>query len=540
MQAEGLVLEILRFSQPLLFHHFCDLTNVIGSELITQSPKMQGIPLVRRLAARIDTRALLTGAALFALFSALFAFVQFGTSALADNDGFYHLRMAALIRQYGLRVPFPWLPLSILNQNSYYDHHLLYHVYLSLFVGSSDQAMIVAAKWASIFMPAAAFVAIWWLLRGQRVRYAAIWALGLFAVSEAFLYRMSMPRAQAASLLVLALGLHWLLQRKFVWLIPLGFLYVWLYNAFPLLGVMAVVYGVAAYLTERRIEWKAVIYPCAGIALGLIINPYFPQNVAFIVNHLVPKIGELGVSVGNEWYPYDTWVLIENSGFALAAFLIGVFALVWRGQKFNRVSLTTFALAVFFGLLTFKSRRFIEYFPAFALIFAALSVSPLLERATAPDRIKRLIPISLLAILIAPLLITLAYARSAMADQSKPAETNAAASYWLAQHAAPGELIFQTDWDDFPRLFFYNPANIYTIGLDPTYMQMYDPALYDDWVKITQGRVEQPSAQIRSRFGGDYVITDLQHTDFLNQAKNDPGLKEVFRDEYAVVFEVIR
>ncbi len=229
--------------------------------------------------------------------------------------------MAALIRQYGLRVPFTWLPLSILNQDAFYDHHLLYHVYLSLFAGGSDQAMLVAAKWASVFMPAAAFVAIWWLLRGQQVRYAAIWALGLFAVSEAFLYRMSMPRAQAASLLVLALGLHWLLQRKFVWLIPLGFLYVWLYNAFPLLIVIAVVYAVAAFLTERRIEWKAVIYPGVGIALGLIINPYFPQNITFIVNHLAPKIGELGVSVGNEWYPYDTWVLIENSGFALAAFL---------------------------------------------------------------------------------------------------------------------------------------------------------------------------------------------------------------------------
>jgi hypothetical protein len=477
---------------------------------------------------------------LFALFSALFAFVQFGTSSLADNDGFYHLRMAALIRQYGMRVPFTWLPLSILNQDAFYDHHLLYHVYLSFFAGGSDQAMIVAAKWASIFMPAAAFVAIWWLLRGQQVHYAAIWTLGLFAVSEAFLYRLSMPRAQAASLLVLALGLHWLLQRKFVWLIPLGFLYVWLYNAFPLLVVIAVVYAVAAFLTERRIEWQAVIYPGVGIVLGLIINPYFPQNITFIVNHLAPKIGELGARVGNEWYPYDTWVLIQNGGFAIAAFVFGAFALIWRGQKFDRATLTAFGLAVFFGLLTFKSRRFIEYFPAFALIFAALSMSPWLDRAAGSDRAKRLIPIGLLAILIAPLIITLTRARSVMADQSKPAETYAAASYWIARHAEPGALIFQTDWDDFPRLFFYNSANTYTIGLDPTYMQVYDAALYDDWVRITQGKVEQPGAQIRSRFGGEYVITDLQHTAFLKQAGRDPDLKEVFRDQYAAVFEVAR
>jgi hypothetical protein len=200
--------------------------------------------------------------------------------------------------------------------------------------------------------------------------------------------------------------------------------------------------------------------------------------------------------------------------------------------------LTAFLLAVVFGLLTLKARRFIEYFPAFALIFAALSVSPLLDRAAVNDRVRRLIPIGLLAILIAPLIITLTQARAAMADQSKPAETYAAASYWIGQHAQPGAMIFQTDWDDFPRLFFYNPANTYTIGLDPTYMQLYDPALHAEWVKITQGKVEQPSTTIQARFGGEYVITDLKHTAFLKQAQNDLGLKEVFRDKYAVVFEV--
>ncbi|HSD83157.1 MAG TPA: hypothetical protein VLG46_04835, partial [Anaerolineae bacterium] len=317
-----------------------------------------------------------------------------------------------------------------------------------------------------------------------------------------------------------------------------GFLYVWLYDAFPLLVVLAGVYTAATFLIERRIEWKAVIYSGVGIALGLLVNPYFPQNIAFILNHLAPKIGELGASVGNEWYPYDTWVLIENSGFAIAAFVIGGLALGWRGKKFDRATLTAFALAVFFGLLTFKSRRFIEYFPAFALIFAALSVAPLLDRAAELDRVKRFIPIGLLAILIAPLLSTITQARATLADQAKPAETYAAASYWIAQHAEPGALIFQTDWDDFPRLFFYNPANVYTIGLDPTYLQLYDAALYDEWVKITQGRVERPGAQIRSRFGGEYVISDLKHTAFLKQAKTDPDLKEVFRDKYAVVFEV--
>ncbi len=138
-----------------------------------------------------------------------------------------------------------------------------------------------------------------------------------------------------------------------------------------------------------------------------------------------------------------------------------------------------------------------------------------------------------------PLAITLPQARSALIDESQPADTYAAASHWLKDNTPPGSLIFQTDWDDFPRLFFYNTSNVYTVGLDPTYMQLYDAALYDEWVKITQGKVDRPSGEIRSRFGGAYVLTDLTHDAFLNRAKADPGLKEVYRDQYAIVFAVV-
>ena len=144
----------------------------------------------------------------------------------------------------------------------------------------------------------------------------------------------------------------------------------------------------------------------------------------------------------------------------------------------------------------------------------------------------------MIAALAAPLLITLTQAREAMAG-SKPPDLYAGASAWLKQHTPPGSLVFQTDWDDFTRLFFYNTSNIYTIGLDPTYLELYDAGLYDEWVKITQGKVEQPSRAIRKRFGGEFVLSDLKHEGFLKRAGADPGLQEVYRDTYAVVFDVL-
>ncbi|NWG20604.1 MAG: hypothetical protein HXY39_09775 [Chloroflexi bacterium] len=505
---------------------------------------------IRALAARA-----LSATGLFALFTTLFAFVQFGTAGLADNDGFYHMRMARLMLEEGLTPRFVWLPSSILNADSFYDHHFLYHAYLAMFAGNpDDDALIMGAKLASIMMPALAFVAIWWLLRAEDVPWAWIWALGLFGISEAFLYRMSMPRAQSASLLVLALSLHVLLQRRYHWLLPLGFLYVWLYNAFPLLLMLGGATFLATIVTDRRIEWRALLFPVAGIVLGLLINPYVPENLIFIANHLAPKIGQPETSVGNEWYPYQTWTLVGNSGGALAAWLLGTFAIGWRGSRMDRSTLIAFGLSVFFGILLFKSRRFVEYFPPFALIFAALACAPLLRswRIAALERhdaslrqhwrmgARRYgIPVAFAIVIGVLATLTLPAARAQMAD-SRPAETYAGASAWLRAHAYPGTMVFQTDWDDFPRLFFYNTASRYTIGLDPTYMQLYDPDLYDEWVAITRGKVSEPGARIAERFGAQYVVTDHAHGAFLRAIEGDPHLREVYRDTDAIVFVVVQ
>lgn len=478
------------------------------------------------------------GLGLFILLSLFFAFVQFGTPALADNDGYYHMRMGQLIYEQGLRPAFTWLPRSILNAEAFYDHHLLYHVYLALFIGDgSPAALIMGAKIASVIMPAIAGIALWKLLQAQQVVWPWFWTLGLCAISQAFLYRMSIPRAQSASLVVLIVGLHWLLTQRYWLLLPLGFLYVWLYNAFPLLLALAGIYVIATLVTERRIVWAALLAPSIGIALGLLINPYFPENISFIIHHLAPKIGQPETSVGSEWYPYDTWTLVKNSGLALGLWVMGLFGLFWQNERINRVRLSAFLLSLFFGFLLLKARRFIEYFPPFALIFAALSWTPLLQQWVQTVTQRRWGALIALGLLAPALGSTLGAARLVMAD-SAPASLYAEASNWLKQHSPAGSMVFQTDWDDFPRLFFYNTSNTYLIGLDPTYMQRYDPQLYDEWVAITRGDTKAPGALIRSRFGSNYIISDLRHKDFLREASNDPHIKEVYRDSDAVIFVV--
>jgi hypothetical protein len=147
------------------------------------------------------------------------------------------------------------------------------------------------------------------------------------------------------------------------------------------------------------------------------------------------------------------------------------------------------------------------------------------------------VPVALLLLLAYPLYVGLTDARELVAD-SKPADQYADAVIWLHDNTPEGTMVFQTDWDDFTRLFFYNSNAVYTAGLDPTFMELEDEAFYDRWVDITRGRIDEPGAAIRDEFGASYVFSDLNHDDFMDEAEDDPLLQEVYRDDYAVIYEV--
>ncbi|HLF81792.1 MAG TPA: hypothetical protein VI410_08480 [Anaerolineales bacterium] len=504
--------------------------------------------------AHISLRKCAITAGLLAVCLGFLAAVQFSTPSLVGNDGYYHIRLAELMREDGLKPEFVWLPLTILSPEQFVDHHFLFHVLLIPF---SFGDLIVGAKWASVVFAASAFAALGWLLHRQKVPYAPLWTIAGLVVSEAFIYRMSMARAQSLSLTVLILALGWLLSGHFRRLLPLGFLYVWLYDAFPLLLVVCACYVAAGWLLDRRLRLAPLGYAGAGIGLGLLINPYFPENLLFIGRHLLPKLTEAtSISVGNEWFPYDTAQLVGNSGLALLALASGALALGLQGRRMGVGPATALFFGLVLGLMLFQARRFVEYFPPFGLIFAAMAWSPLLRRAGlagAGDRADsetgaldhqsplswRKIGIAAIAVgaLAAGLWANLE-ASQVSVRASRSAQRLQAAASWLEGHSPEGARVFQTDWDDFPRLFFYNSHNTYTVGLDPTYLQLQDAGLYDLWVDLTQGRAEDLSASIRESFGAEYALSDLDHQRFLEAVAEDPQMRELYRDEFAVVFAV--
>jgi len=473
------------------------------------------------------------------------ALVQYATPNLPDNDGFYHIKFAWLMRTEGLKPDFNWLPLSILNAEDYYDHHFLYHILLIPFTFGD---LVTGAKWAAIIIPALSFLAVWFFLDQSRVPLAWVWAAALLGASEAFLFRMSIPRAQALSVGLLALGMLWINQEKIWHLLALGFLFVWSYNAFPLLAVLAGLYALASLITDRSFRWKPLAFVLLGIALGLVINPYFPQNILFTINHILPKLTQPEVSgLGNEWFPYTTAQVLENAFPALLLFASATLGIGLSGKKIDKFTLFALLTALLFALMFFQARRFVEYFPPFALILAAFAWSPLIgnllnsskqasSRHPFHHRTWGVVAMILLVILSSAFSIMRA---GNIMRTAKPADLYADGARWLQDNTPAGSLVFHTDWDDFPRLFFYNSHNVYLAGLDPTYFQLYDEHLYNLWVKITRGDVQNLSASILENFDTRFVHTDLKHSDFLDVAGSDPDMVEVFRDDQNVIFKII-
>jgi asparagine N-glycosylation enzyme membrane subunit Stt3 len=499
----------------------------------------------RRVSASPGLRVALQMAGALTLTLAVMGWIEFGGPAILDNDGYYHIRWATIVRQNFPHLPaFKALPLTTLNEPNYVDHHYLFHVLLIPFTFGD---LRMGAKLAAVVFSSLGIVSLFGLLVSYRVRYGWLWLAPLVASSEPFLYRMSMTRAPALSLALLGVGAYLILKRKHPWLALLSFVFVWSYSLFPLMLAFAGAYSITVYLSERRIDLWGVLASAGGIAAGLVINPYFPKNLALFREHLLMKTtASYSVDVGVEWYPYETWVILGSSALAFAIYFAGLLAFEYRERIRDAKPLFFLIVSTMFLLMAFKSRRFVEYWPPFAVVFAAFTITPRLERvnfrwlARTRDRAIAAIAAAVIAMTaIATMGATIWQARDEIKAEADPFAYRGA-SEWIAANTAPGSMIFNTDWDDFPMLFHYNPNNAYIVGLDPTYLYDRDAEMWKVYADITLGKEENPAPLIRGRFGAEYVFTDSEHSDFMQVVEDSGDFEKVYEDKFGTVLRVRR
>ncbi|MFL6467039.1 MAG: hypothetical protein ACJ72Z_03685 [Pyrinomonadaceae bacterium] len=507
-------------------------------------------------------------------------FLQFRTDAICcgDWDGYYHIRWSSLLWEnfshFKWLPEFKWLPLTVLNPKDYNDHHFLFHLLQIPFLWFFEP--VTAAKVAAVVFSSLAIFSVYWLLYRYNVDHLLVWFAAILTCANMFYYRMNMAKAPPLTIVFTIAGIYFLFERRYVWLLPLMFAFVWTYSLFPLLWIAALIWVIIIAWNERKFEWQPLVYTTAGMILGNVINPYFPKNLYLFWEHFITKFkvgSDFAVAVGGEWYPYTGMELLTHFPVAMLAMLIGYILFMPKNGKLPEKA--TFFLMFVSILLAaqFRSKRFAEYFPPFAILFAAFSIQAFNIKQTfeLPEEFKREIEpfldseksrtkgadwrtIRVAAVWTLGIILAVVFMINMVGLQRFGIEYGGLmgtindndrndkykqASEWARDNIPEGERIFNANWDDFPKLFFHDTKHSYVYGLDPNYLYSANPDLYKLLTEITGGKVDEAAPQIRSRFGANYVFTDAKENEDMVAKLLDSGWSEiVYEDSEARILKL--
>jgi hypothetical protein len=512
----------------------------------------------------------------------VFWWLQFSTPSICcgDFDGYYHIKWSQLLWQ-GLRSghfppAFTWLPLTTLSASRYADQHFLFHVLLIPFTWLGD--LRVGAKVAAVLFGSAAVFSVYWLVLRYRIRYPLLWLLALLGCSWLFYARLNMTKAQSISILFMVAGIYLLFERKYTWLALAAFLYVWTYNLFVMLGVLVLIWFAVVWWTELRIEWRPLLWTGLGMLAGFIVNPYFPRNVSLFLEHLVAKSGPLmPAGVGFEWYSLTSWTFLSSSVVACAAMAIGyiAFGYALSINRPDKVRMQRPLLFLIFStcllLITARSNRFMEYWPPFAVLFAAFTLQAVWESSFAGEnsqpvtaelkKAKRpkhkadeatasALYIGMVVILlVAALVYNLHTTRAKITTITTDPEHYRAGAEWLRSNVPPGSLIYDVNWSDFPKLFFYDTDHSYVSGLDAIYLQDQHPELALLNKRLSSGEEGDPAGAIQSLFaasnpgGVSYLFVgddpNPPAPEWFRYMRKTGRFKSVYADKECVILQVL-
>ncbi|MFA6604038.1 MAG: hypothetical protein WCT10_04355 [Patescibacteria group bacterium] len=522
----------------------------------------------------------------FAVALAVNSFVLWQRS-FADPDSFYHLKMALLLKERGFVADFPWLPFTTLA-HAYADHHFLYHWAMVPFIAVFGP--FVGAKASAVFFASAALTAFYRLLRVCRAA-APLFFAALLATSGTFLFRFDLVKATAPSLLILFLALAAWRERKPRLLFLLAWVYVWTHGGWPLLLVAAAALATGEFLSgsifdgRTGIAWhglslrrpsRDIILNLAAIASGLVagvlVNPYFPRNLQFYWEQIF-QIAIVGfrdrIGVGSEWYAYPFLELFRAAGtvFVMAGVCLTIVAYVVLHRRQIKIlsgaadpnerrnAALVFAAVLLTGLfllLTLRSRRHVEYFVPFAFLAEALVLGTLWRwfdwqplrtwiRTGSRSLVVWFVRLALLyfAVFFAFTMVRGVLGVRKLYEKGYSWTRYQRAAEWLQTAAVGGEVVFHSDWDDFPMLFLFNDRQVYVNGLDPTFLYRQDPQLHDEYVEITTGRMASgAAAAIRRDFNARFVMIEKDHVAMRDAVAADRRAALVYDDAEVWIYDL--
>jgi len=512
--------------------------------------------VLRTLEERTQFGALI----IFGFVVGMSSILQWGVG-FSDPDAFYHAKLTELIVGGDFVRSFKWLPLTILS-DSFADHHLIYHFILAPFV--SVFGGLFGVKISIPLFAGAIAVMFYGILKRYFVP-GAFWFTFLLCTATPFLLRMNLAKALPLSLIFYFVGLVALNERRYLLLFLVSFFYVWAYAGWPILVVTSFIFAVTYFIIESRsilLAARIFFSSALGSALGLIINPYFPNHFLFYWNQIVSiaLVPTVRKGIGSEWYPISFSELFVAIGpLFIVVIIITIIAIAsylfeperWligdKKEQVFRYSLSTISFALF--VMTLLFRRYMEYlipvgYLTVALWFLrcySLGVVQLFWHTIKNSfNNKYLAQVALTLIIFINFFI---FPAKAFFDVKETVQKNKNIYFFkntaiFLSTLPNNNVIFNLEWDKFPQLFYFNDSIKYAWGLDARFWKgdPNEPILARQ--KLLEGEAEQLTILLHKVSSKYFVVSSRDLTPKVARELGRAKYKLLYHDNEGSVYAV--
>jgi hypothetical protein len=364
-----------------------------------------------------------------------------------------------------------------------------------------------------------------------------------------FVARLGMIRSHVLSMLLLLLGAHLLLERRWRAVLLLGFVYAWCYTFPFVLAMTAAPLALGLWAGKGGLDWRPPLAALGGAALGLAVHPYSPltleTTLTVVQIFLMGNAGAdaSGLELGNEIYRYPLPVFFDIYPLLLLSMpaLLAAVALGWR--RVSAQAKGAAAACTFWFGMSLAAPRFTEYqVPLFALAAGLVTRDlwsgwPRLRAwfAARPNR-QVAAATAALALLAGFHGRSISFYQAYHREAAPPRRFDGAAG-WMKQHLAPGETVINLYWDDFPELFYSASRQTYLWGIDPTYSLRFDAPRTRLLEQMRQRQRPLDGRALAAAFGSRTLVLRAERALRYPQLRLAP-FKEVYRDGGAVVYSL--